>query len=123
MIERIRINPITMDIEINRRDTGVIPIRPKIKETGDYLLEDGTTLYFTLRKNKDSNILLQKSTNEFDDGWGVITLDSSDTENIEEGTYIYDLVGVRADGTRDTFLPRGRDSLYFVIKRGVKQGQ
>lgn len=112
-----------MDIEINRRDTGIIPIRPKIKETGDYLLEDGTTLYFTLRKNKDSDILLQKSTTEFEDGWGVITLDSSDTENIEEGTYIYDLVGIRADGTRDTFLPRGRDSLYFVIKRGVKQGQ
>jgi hypothetical protein len=112
-----------MDIEINRRDTGIIPIRPTIKETGDYLLEEGTTLYFTLRKNKDSDILLQKSTTEFEDGWGVITLDSSDTENIEEGTYIYDLVGIRADGTRDTFLPRGRDSLYFVIKRGVKQGQ
>ena len=112
-----------MDAEINRRDNEIIPIRPRIKETGDYLLEEGTTLYFTLRKNKDSDILLQKSTTEFEDGWGVITLDSSDTENIEEGTYIYDLVGIRADGTRDTFLPRGRDSLYFVIKRGVKQGQ
>jgi len=112
-----------MDIEINRRDTGIIPIRPTVKETGDYLLEEGTTLYFTLRKNKDSTILLQKSTTEFEDGWGVIQIDSSDTENIEEGTYIYDLVGIRADGTRDTFLPRGRDSLYFVIKRGVKQGQ
>lgn len=111
-----------MDIEINRRDTGVIPIRPKIKETGDYLLQDGTTLYFTLRKTKESQILLQKSVTEFEDGWGIITLETSDTENLEEGTYVYDLVGIRSDGTRDTFLPRGRDSLYFVIKRGVKQG-
>ena len=65
MIKRIRINPITMDVEINRRDTGVIPIRPKIKETGDYILEEGSTLYFTLRTNKDSDILLRKTTTEF----------------------------------------------------------
>jgi hypothetical protein len=30
---------------------------------------------------------------------------------------------IREDGTRDTLIPEGRDSLYFVIKRGVKQGQ
>ena len=119
----IRINPTTLDAEIVRRDTGVIPVRPIIKETGDYLLEDGATLNFTLRKTKDSEILLAKSVTEFEDGWGVITIDSSDTENIEEGTYIYDLVAIRSDGTRDTLLPRGRDSLYFVIKKGVKQGQ
>jgi len=118
----IRINPVTMDIEIVRRDTGVIPVRPYIKETGDNLLEDGSTLTFTLRKTKDSEVLLTKSTTEFEDGWGVIEINSSDTENIEEGTYIYDLVAIRQDGTRDTLLPRGRDSLYFVIKKGVKQG-
>lgn len=119
----IRINPITLDAEIVRRDTGVIPVRPKIQETGDYILKDGATLYFTLRKTKDSTILLQKSTTQFEDGWGVIELDSSDTEDIEEGTYIYDLVAIRSDGTRDTLLPRGRDSLYFAIKKGVKQWQ
>lgn len=105
-----------------RRDTGAIPLRPKIKNTEDYILVEGNTLYFTLRKLKDSEIIMEKSVTEFDDGWGVITIDSSDTENIEEGTYIYDLVVIRSDGTRDTLLPQGRDSLYFVIKKGVKQG-
>ena len=120
----IRINPRTMDIEMIKRDTGPISVRPKVKGTDDeYLLTDGATLYFTLRKLQDRSIILEKSTTEFEDGIGSIVLESEDTENIDEGTYIYDLVVIRADGTRDTLIPEGRDSLYFVIKKGVKQGQ
>jgi len=117
----IRINPVTMDIEMVKRDTGPISVRPKIKGTNEYLLTDGSTLYFTLRKIQDGSILLTKQTNTFEDGVGVIEIETSDTENLNEGTYIYDLVVIRTDGTRDTLLPRGRDSLYFVIKKGVKQ--
>ena len=112
-----------MDIEIIKRDTGPIAVRPKIKGTGEYLLYDGAALYFTLRKLQDSSIILNKVVTEFEDGIGVITLESSDTENLEVGTYIYDLVMIRPDGTRDTLIPEGRGSLYFVIKEGVKQGQ
>ena len=119
----IRINPVTMDIEMVKRDTGPISVRPKIKGTNEYLLSDGATLYFTLRKLKDKSIVLQKSTTEFEDGVGSIVLETADTEDLQEGTYIYDLVVIRGDGTRDTLIPEGRDSLYFVIKRGVKQGQ
>lgn len=118
----IRRNPRTLDVEMIRRDTGVLPIRPYISETGEYLLEDGATLYFTLRKLQNGTVVLRKTVTEFEDGWGVITLESSDTEGIEPGTYIYDQVVVRADGTRDTLIPEGRKSLYFVIKEGVKQG-
>lgn len=106
-----------------KRDTGPISVRPKVKGSGDYLLTDGATLYFTLRKLKDEQIIMTKSTTEFEDGIGSIILESSDTSDIEIGTYIYDLVVVRADGTRDTLIPQGRSSLYFVIKEGVKQGQ
>lgn len=112
-----------MDMELIGLDTGVIPLRPKIKGTEDYLLTDGATLYFTLRKLKDSSVLLEKSTTDFEDGWGILTIESSDTEDIADGTYICDLVVIRSDGTRDTLIPQGRDSLYFVVKRGVKQGQ
>ena len=119
----IRINPVTMDIEMVKRDTGPISIKPIVKDTGEYFLTEGATLYFTLRKLQDQSIVLQKSTTEFEDGVGSIVLETADTENLQEGTYIYDLVMVRPDGTRDTLLPEGRDSLYFVIKKGVKQGQ
>ena len=110
-------------MELVRYSTGVIPLRPKIKGTEDYLLTDGSTLYFTLRKTKDTPILIEKHVTDFDDGWGVITIESSDTEDIEPDTYICDLVVIRSDGTRDVLIPEGRDSLYFVVKKGVKQGQ
>lgn len=119
----IRINPVTLDIEMVKRDTGPIAVRPKVKDTGEYFLTEGATLYFTLRKLQDRSIVIQKSTTEFEDGIGTIYLETDDTKDLEEGTYIYDLVMVRADGTRDTLIPEGRDSLYFVIKKGVKQGQ
>lgn len=104
-------------------DTGPISVRPKVKGTNEYLLTDGATLYFTLRKLKDGQIIMNKSTTEFEDGVGSIVLESSDTQNLEVGTYLYDLVVIRADGTRDTLIPQGRGSLYFVIKDGVKQWQ
>ena len=106
-----------------KRDTGPISVRPKAKGTDEYLLTDGATLYFTLRKLQDRSVILTKTATEFDEGIGTITLETEDTQNLEEGTYIYDLVMIREDGTRDTLIPEGRDSLYFVIKRGVKQGQ
>ena len=106
-----------------KRDTGPIAIRPKIKGTDEYLLTDGATLYFTLRKLQDSSIILKKEATEFEDGIGVITIETEDTQDLDVGTYVYDLVMIRADGTRDTLIPEGRDSLYFVIKKGVKQGQ
>lgn len=112
-----------MDIEMVKRDTGPISVRPVVKDTGEYFLTEGATLYFTLRKLQDRSVIMQKSTTEFEDGIGSIILETEDTENLEEGTYIYDLVMIRADGTRDTLIPEGRDSLYFVIKKGVKQGQ
>lgn len=87
------------------------------------MLVDGCTLYFTLRKTKNGPIILQKTATEFDEGKGAISIESSDTENLEPGNYIYDLVVVREDGTRDSLIPGNRDDAYFVVKRGVKQGQ
>lgn len=98
--------------------------RPKVKGTqNEYLLTDGATLYFTLRKQKTTEVLLEKYAEEVEDGVGIITINTEDTENLEPGTYVYDLVLIRPDGTRDTLLPEGRDTLYFAIKEGVKQGQ
>ena len=87
------------------------------------MLVDGSTLYFTLRKTKNGPVLLQKTATEFEDGIGTIPINSIDTENLEPGNYIYDLVVIRQDGTRDSLIPGNRDNAYFVIKRGVKQGQ
>ena len=114
----IRINPVTMDAEMVRGDTGTFSIRPKIK--GENVLQDGDVVWFTLRKLQDRAILLQKQVTEFEDGIAVIPIEPSDTAALEIGNYLYDLKLNRSDGNVDTLLPAGNDTAYFTIKRGVK---
>ena len=77
-------------------------------------------MYFTLRKIKDDRVLLQKDVTTFEDGKAEVIITPSETENLEIGNYIYDLVMVRADGTVDSLIPGGKDTAYFSVKRGVK---
>lgn len=119
----IRVNKKTLDVEMFRRDTGSFTIRPKNKSTGEYLINDGDTLYFTLKKLKDGDVILQKEITTFEDHAAPIVIESSDTTDIPEGTYIYDLVVIRADGTTDTYTAMMRTTPHFVIKKGVKVWQ
>lgn len=101
-----------------RGNTGTFTVRPTVN--GETVLQDGDHLYFTLRKIKDNKILVQKDVTEFEDGKAEVIINPSDTENLEIGNYIYDLVITRGDGTVDSLIPGGRDTAYFSIKRGVK---
>ncbi len=114
----IRINPRTLDAEMVRGNTGTFSIAPKIN--GEYVLQEGDHIWFTLRKIKDNRILIQKDITTFNDGVAEIVINPSDTENLEIGNYIYDLVMVRGDGSVDSLIPGGKDTAYFSIKRGVK---
>ena len=114
----IRINPRTLDAEMVRGNTGTFSIAPKIN--GEYVLQEGDHIWFTLRKVKDNRILIQKDITTFNDGVAEIVINPSDTENLEIGNYIYDLVMVRGDGSVDSLIPGGKDTAYFSIKRGVK---
>lgn len=102
-----------------RGDTGAFSVKPKIK--GENVLQEGDHLYFTLRKLKDKEIILQKDVDTFEEGVAEIVIETADTTNLEIGNYLYDLVMVRSDGTVDSLIPGGRDTAYFVIKKGVKQ--
>ena len=95
-----------------RGDTGAFSVKPKIK--GENVLQEGDHLYFTLRK-------LKKDVDTFEEGVAEIVIETADTTNLEIGNYLYDLVMVRSDGTVDSLIPGGRDTAYFVIKKGVKQ--
>lgn len=114
----IRINPQTLDAEMVRGDTGTFSVAPKIN--GEYVLENGDHIWFTLRKIKDNRILIQKDITEFENGIAEIVIEPNDTVNMELGNYIYDLKMIRGDGTVDSLIPGGRDTAYFSLKRGVK---
>ena len=119
----IRLNPKTLDAEMMRHDTGSFTIRPKNKRTGEYLINDGDTLYFTLKKVKDGSVVLHKEITSFEDHAAPIVIESEDTNEIPEGNYMYDLVVIRSDGTVDTYTTFSKTTPYFVIKKGVKTWQ
>lgn len=111
-----------MDAELVRGDTGDFTACPFFTNGTDreYLLENGETVYFTLRKLKDKEIIFQKEDSNFVDNTFTIRIAPEDTENLEPGNYLYDLKVVRSDGSVDTLLPNGKESAYFTIKKGVK---
>ena len=114
----IRFNKATLDAEMVIGDTGDFCISPKLNN--EYALETGDHIWFTLRKLKDKTVLLQKDITEFQDHVATIPIPPSDTQNMDAGTYLYDLKWVRNDSTVDTLLPNGKESAFFVLKKGVK---
>lgn len=112
----IKFNSVTLDAEMVLGDTGTFSITPKLD--GNTYLTDGDIVYFTVRKRKDRSEVLQKIVTTFEDGTCTIPLLPEDTSTKDAGTYIYDIVVIRSDGTVDTLTPNGQ--AYFALKKGVK---
>ena len=123
----IKFNNVTLDAEMVLGDTGTFSLTPKLD--GDTYLTTDDTVYFTVKERKKvidpdtgrevpAPIKLQKTITEFVDGTVTIPIEPSDTSTFDAGTYIYDIVVVRADGTVDTLTPNGQ--AYFTLKKGVK---
>ena len=113
----IKINPINLDAEMVIGDTGTFSFTPKID--GNAFLDDGDTVYFTVRKLLDKSIVMQKTITEFEDGKCTIIIDPSDTTILDPDNYIYDLKLIRGDGTVDTLIPNNPYA-NFSLKKGVK---
>lgn len=121
----IKFNSVTLDAEMVLGDTGTFSITPRLD--GDTYLTTGDTVYFTVkeRRRKDDSdkteeqlTKIAKEITEFSSGTATIPIESSDTENMSAGTYIYDIKVERNDGTVDTLTPNGQ--AYFTLKKGVK---
>lgn len=87
----------TIDYELKRGDTKLLN-RFKIKDKEGNLinLTNNDQLYFTVKKNSNSNkVLIKKTINDGiylkDDGYYHITLEPSDTSKLNYGTYVYDI--------------------------------
>lgn len=71
----------------------------------------GDTVYFTVREDAESEILLQKAVTEFPDGEAVILILPGDTEPLDFGTYLYDIQVTRAGGVVTTLVIPSRFKL------------
>jgi len=113
----IKFNSNTLDAEMVLGDTGTFSFG--VKMNNSYFLTNEDRIWFTLKKIKDQEIVLQKEIKEFPDGIVTISIPPNDTENLEPGNYIYDLKLIRKDGNVDTLIPN-RPHAYFSLKKGVK---
>lgn len=95
------INESSYAIAMTRGDSESLTVR---KQNDVWV--DGETITFTVRDDAEGDILLQKAISEFDnDGAAVIAIESSDTEGIDFGTYVYDIQYSDASGKVRTLIP------------------
>lgn len=89
--------PKTIDYEFPRGDTYRLrKFRITDKNKNLISLTDAEQLYFTVKTDTNSNkVLFQKRKNEGielgEDGYYHITIESEDTNNLDYGTYVYDI--------------------------------
>ena len=115
----LTINKDTLDMETIRGNTASFSFKCKNKTNNLSMFQDGDAVYFTIRKIIGGDILLQKTCTSFPDGICTINVSPAETQALDEGNYIYDLILQRASGDVDTLNPNRKYSNYSV-KKGVK---
>ena len=113
------INKDTLDMETIRGNTASFAFKCNNKTNGLSMFKDGDTVYFTIRKIIGGASILQKTCTSFPDGICTIEVTPVETQALDEGNYIYDLILQRASGEVDTLNPNRKYSNYSV-KKGVK---
>jgi hypothetical protein len=104
------------NISMIRGDTETIKISCKDAQGVDVPLEDGDTLYFTVKSSVSTEKKeMQKVITEFQDGIAYINILPDDTKLMRFGRYYYDIQLTRANGTVTTIIPPSN----FTVKGEV----
>lgn len=115
----IKINKDTLDMETIRGNTASFSFKCINNIDNKSMFSDGDTVYFTIRQQIGGDVILQKTCTEFDNDICTIYITPEETQALDEGNYIYDLILVRAEGQVDTLNPNKKYS-NFSVKKGVK---
>ena len=113
------INKDTLDMETIRGNTASFAFKCTNKSNNTSMFQDGDVVYFTIRKVIGGNSVLQKTCTSFPNDVCTINVLPNETQALDEGNYIYDLILQRSDGNVDTLNPNRKYSNYSV-KKGVK---
>ena len=91
---------------MTRGDSEAIKVSCKDSQGVGVPLEDGDTLYFTVKFSVGTEeIEIQKVITEFPDGIAYINISPDDTKSMSFRNYYYDIQLTRADGTVKTIIP------------------
>ena len=85
-------------IRVIQGDTGIIEL-----ELDNHSLIEGDVVYFTVKEDYGTEVLILKEITEFENGKAKIVLTSEDT-SLKQGTYKYDIQCNLADGRVDTVI-------------------
>lgn len=109
------------NLEIRRGDTRIYTLTFSIDEEALPLTD--YTVYFTVKRYSwltDENASIVKDiTDHFDAVGGIskITLEPTDTEDLDPGIYLYDIQIKKADGAVVTILNGEFEILYDITRR------
>ena len=117
----IKFNKITLDAEMVRGDTGTFSFSITNKSTNQSMLQEGDSVWFTVKKIQGEEIVIQKEITAFPNGVVTIPLEPDETKNLEPINYIYDLKLIRKDGNVDTLTPKAHAN--FSLTKGVKENE
>lgn len=96
-----------MDFEFPRGDTKRFKFQLKDSEGNVLILSDSDQLYFTVKDNSRSNtVLIQKKIGSgivYSDGYYYVTINPSDTNNLDYRSYGYD-IELKSDGIVKTLI-------------------
>lgn len=115
----VNINKDTLDMETIRGNTASFAFKCTNKTNKQTMFQDGDIVYFTIRKIIGGEAILQKTCTSFPNDICTIEVTPAETQALDEGNYIYDLLLYRASGEVDTLNPNRKYSNYSV-KKGVK---
>lgn len=110
-------------MELIRGDTGVYKFQ-RHDADGKVIMEKADEIYFTVKTNGYSDeVLLQKTIEDMDfdqNGYYHFIIQSSDTDNLNFGTYQYDIEiiqnGMKTTVARDEFILE--EEITWVIDEG-----
>lgn len=104
-----------VNISMTRGDSESITVRCYEKTDGGesvFLpIEDGDTVYLTVRPDAEGEIVLQKVIEDFPDGAALIPFAAEDTAGLDFGDYVYDVQLTRANDTVTTLILPSRFSI------------
>lgn len=87
-------------IFLTRGDSAIFTLSITENDGNEYTPQDGDEITFTVKANTETrDILIQKDASS-----GKIEIQPEDTENLEYGSYVYDVQLKKADGYVDTII-------------------
>ena len=105
-------------MKIIRGDTGFYKFQRK-NENGEPILLKADKMYFTVKQNYNtSKILFQKTIDDitFDsEGYYHLTINPSDTDNLDYGNYVYDIEVIQEDDNYKKTISKGA----FIVEKEV----